>query len=328
MAIEKMPQNFVMRPASMDDIEEVTQLIRLCEIEHSGKAEMTQEDMRTFWQTPGFDVAQDAWVVCTPAAHVIGVGFLMHKQHSQFRSEVDVHPDYTGKGVGTRLSEYIEERARQLAVEADPEARITIAGQVTERHKKAGAFFLEHGFTFIRQSWHMQIKMQEPPPKAIWATGIAVKTMEPGMEYQVYMAEEDAFKDHWGHMPRSYETWAHWSIKREGFDPSLWFLAMDGDEVAGISLCRDEKEQGGWVHVLGVRRQWRRKGLGQALLYHSFAEFYRRGIYEINLGVDAQSLTGATRLYERAGMRAVEIYHTYEKELRAGKELSTQILEL
>ena len=77
---------------------------------------------------------------------------------------------------------------------------------------------------------------------------------------------------------------------------------------------------------LSVRRPWRRKGLGMALLYHSFGEFYRRGTRKVGLDVDSQNLTGATRLYERVGMRVNRQYDSYEKELRPGIELSTQSL--
>lgn len=80
----------------------------------------------------------------------------------------------------------------------------------------------------------------------------------------------------------------------------------------------------GWVDQLGVRRPWRRSGLGLALLHHTFGEFYRRGFTRVALGVDASSLTGATRLYERAGMYVARKYLTLEKELRPGVELGTQ----
>jgi ribosomal protein S18 acetylase RimI-like enzyme len=78
---------------------------------------------------------------------------------------------------------------------------------------------------------------------------------------------------------------------------------------------------------LGVRRPWRKNGLGLALLYHSFSEFYRRGTPIISLGVDAASHTGATRLYQRAGMHVAAEYVSYEKELRPGREISVQSLE-
>jgi ribosomal protein S18 acetylase RimI-like enzyme len=75
----------------------------------------------------------------------------------------------------------------------------------------------------------------------------------------------------------------------------------------------------GWIRSLGVRRRWRRKGLAMALLHHSFGEFYRRGKRSVGLGVDSENPTGATRLYERAGMHIAEVFDLCEKELRAGK---------
>jgi hypothetical protein len=40
------------------------------------------------------------------------------------------------------------------------------------------------------------------------------------------------------------------------------------------------------------------------------------------LTVDAENATGATRLYERAGMHIGQQYATCSKELRAGTELT------
>jgi len=119
-------------------------------------------------------------------------------------------------------------------------------------------------------------------------------------------------------------------MREPDFDPTLWLLAMDGDQIAGISLNAaqaDDDPDVGWVSSLGVLRPYRRKGLGLALLQHSFAEFYRRGKRKVGLGVDAYSLTGATRLYERAGMHVARQFSTFEKELRPGHELSTQSVE-
>jgi ribosomal protein S18 acetylase RimI-like enzyme len=75
----------------------------------------------------------------------------------------------------------------------------------------------------------------------------------------------------------------------------------------------------GWISTLGVRRPWRKMGLGLALIRHSFGEFYKRGTTIIGLGVDASNPTGATRLYQRAGMYVASEFVSYEKELRAGR---------
>ena len=76
-----------------------------------------------------------------------------------------------------------------------------------------------------------------------------------------------------------------------------------------------------------MRREYRQRGLGHAFLQHSFADFYRRGKRKVGLGVDAYNLTGALRLYERAGMHVARVNITFEKELRAGVDLSTQSIE-
>lgn len=112
------------------------------------------------------------------------------------------------------------------------------------------------------------------------------------------------------------DEWRH-AFMSEGFDPALWLLAESDGELAGVSLCKQhegEPDQG-VVRVLGVRSTWRRKRLGRALLLHSFHEFRRRSLRAAILGVDAESLTGANRLYESVGMRVVVQTDVYEEKL-------------
>jgi ribosomal protein S18 acetylase RimI-like enzyme len=118
----------------------------------------------------------------------------------------------------------------------------------------------------------------------------------------------------------SLEEWQHHRFGREDFDPTLWAIAWDGEEIAGFSLNRFRMGIG-WIGTLGVRRPWRKMGLGLALLQHSFGEFYKRSTTTIGLGVDASNPTGATMLYQRAGMYVSSEFLTYEKELRPGRSL-------
>jgi ribosomal protein S18 acetylase RimI-like enzyme len=146
-----------------------------------------------------------------------------------------------------------------------------------------------------------------------------VAPLEPGDERTVYEAMEEAFADHWGFVSFPYDEWRAWMLDREEADPTLWRLVWEGDEVAAAAL-NSVKEGEGWVNVLGVRRPWRRRGLGLALLHESFGEFRRRGLAKAMLGVDSENPTGATRLYERAGMRVERIADTFEKVLREGAD--------
>jgi ribosomal protein S18 acetylase RimI-like enzyme len=129
---------------------------------------------------------------------------------------------------------------------------------------------------------------------------------------------EEAFADHWQHMKRPFEEYAKRTFRRLGHDPGLYWAALEGREIVGAALC-DWKREGdwGWVGVIGVRPAWRRRGIAEALLRTAFAEFLRRGERRVGLGVDAESPTGATRVYERVGMRIFSRAVVYEKELRA-----------
>jgi len=118
----------------------------------------------------------------------------------------------------------------------------------------------------------------------------------------------------------AFEEWSHRKFGKSDFDPTLWMIAWDGDQIAGYSQNRFRMGIG-WIGTLGVRRPWRKMGLGLALLQYSFGEFYKRGTTTIGLGVDASNPTGATRLYQRAGMYVASEFATYEKELRAGRSL-------
>jgi mycothiol synthase len=327
MIKELLPRGFIVRAPTMEDLEAVTQLVNAYEIAVEGTSETTLDDIRTGWQMPDFHLDTDAWVVLSPEGEYVGSVDVGHRQHVKIYEYGCVHPDYWGRGIGSYLLQVAEDRALQHIPEAAPDARVSLGTSVNSKDVTAKRLLEDHGFQLVRHFWRMGIEMRETPPAAQWVEGISIQTMAPGMERAVFEADEEAFLDHWGHIPSTFDEWQHWTVKRESFDPSLVFLAMDGDQIAGFALCANEKELGGWVHVLGVRRPWRRKGLGLALLHHAFAEFYYRGIHNVYLGVDAQSLTGATRLYERAGMHVVKEFQRYEKELRAGEELSTQFVE-
>jgi ribosomal protein S18 acetylase RimI-like enzyme len=105
-------------------------------------------------------------------------------------------------------------------------------------------------------------------------------------------------------------------MDREPFDPSLWFLACDGNEVAGAALnLYDKESHTAWIDHLSVRRAWRNQGIGKALLLHSLGAFYRKYIHHVKLSVDSKSLTNAPPLYASVGMKTIQQYHIYRKEI-------------
>lgn len=326
--MERLPEGFTARPATLDDVAAITALIAACEVADYGKSEITQDTMRQVWTMPDFHPEHDLLVVLAPDGCVVGEAIMEQQEYARIYLDSVVHPEYRGLGIGSYLTHWGEQIAQEWLPKAAPDVRVTLTASAHSVNASAKQLLEERGYQLARHFWRMGIELQEPPLTPQWPEGIEVRTMAPGQERAVFAADQDIFQDHWGFMPVKYENWAHWSIEREQFDPTLWFLAMDGAAIAAISLCGLEETSGGWVHDLGVRRPWRRKGLALAMLLHGFGEFYKRGQKDVYLNVDAQSLTGATKLYERAGMHVVRQFDRYEKELRAGRELSTLSVEV
>lgn len=326
MRTDNLPQGLLLRPATMADLEAVYELIAACEIADYGEPEITLEDIRSEWQSPNINVETDTWVVTTPAERMVGYAETFQLQHARIFGWMNVLPEYIGQGVGDALLQRIEARAQEHIPLAESDLRVTLNTGAASVNTAARQLFEQSGYQLVRHFWRMEIEMNEPPQQPEWAEGITVRPMRPGEEHAVYEVDEESFQDHWGHMSIPFEEWEHWSVKRDSFDPNLWFVAFEGDKPVGISLCKQAQDGMGWVNTLGVLRPWRRKGVGMALLLHSFNEFYRRGWRKAGLGVDASSLTGATRLYERAGMHVARQYDSYQKELRPGREPSTQTI--
>jgi mycothiol synthase len=299
--------NMELRSPRLDELASLTDLINRDSDELYGEREESVESMRMWLTGPKLDPETDIRV-----ATVDG----------EFRGYVDVDPDpepiywvdlrvplSEPDDVRVALLDWVEGRARERGGEV-------LRVHAASRDEPIKRLLEDRGSRVIRHFYRMRIELDREPSEPHWLEGVTLRTATPDDAETVYAAHQESFEDHWEHTQMPFEEWQHW-LMREGFDPTLWFVLEDGGEVAAVELCREhEGEPGlGWVSVLGVRKQWRRRGLGRALLLHAFHEFRRRGFHAAALGVDAESLTGANRLYESAGMRVVRQSDVYEKAL-------------
>jgi mycothiol synthase len=308
-----------------EDLAAIAEMIVACDMQDCGKADSSLDALQQEWRDAYFHPQTDAWVAIAEGRPV---GYaILHPRPARLRFYGRVHPDYRGQGLGSYLLEQVEKRAQDFVHLAGPDERVFLHTWCHGSCPSAQALLEARAYRCVRHTWAMGITMEQPPAEPQWPAGIVLRPFVPERDGRaVFEAKEEAFRDHWGYLPGDFEAWYQQNAApREGFDPSLWFIAMDGEEIAGIALCGYFVGEGE-VEILGVRRPWRRTGLGLALLHHAFGEFYRRGQHKVGLGVDSESLTGATRLYERAGMSVELTYDNYEKDLRAGKDSSTRYL--
>jgi len=311
-----------LRAVQWADLEPVAQLILdVCIHDGDPTVATSPNELKNDWSTPGFNLETDAWVVTTSDGRVVGYEEIFNEYaHAYLRGDGYVHPDFKGKGIGTTMLRALEERARKEIELTEPEHRVFVRN-ATDIGDTVGCEMHEaEGYKPVRYTWRMETKLEEAPPAPVWPESIELRPFDlEEHDYQVYRAHQETFRDHWGSVPRSYEFWQHHMTEEDAFDPSMWYIAWDDDEIAGYALCR-YRNGNAWVGTLGVRRPWRKRGLALALLYHSFGEFYKRGDRFIMLGVDSQNPNGATRLYQKAGMYAASEFVFYEKELRPGRE--------
>jgi mycothiol synthase len=294
------PDGFTVRGGTLEDADAVAELILAVEPVEP----ITGAEVRDWWR--GQEIERDTRLVHAPDGRLAASGDVSERADAA-SVENYVHPDFHGRGLGAYLVAWGEERARELGFAKVRNAVLSTDGP-------AGALLSSRGYRTVRHYYVMKIEVGDDLPEPEWPPGLDLRTFSPGEEHELYEADREAFAEDWGRPDRSFEVWWAKFGEAEKFDPSLTFLAWDRDRLAGYSICT-LAFGGGLVNLLGVRPAWRKRGLGLALLRHSFRELRARGVDSVSLGVDASNATGATRLYERAGMRVLFQTDVYEKEL-------------
>jgi mycothiol synthase len=284
----RLPDGVEARPAQAGELEAVVDLCVRSDVADLGMPDTEPDDIRSLWRRPGYDLERNSVLVLAGGRPVAygdvfeGEGFGL------------VDPDWRGRGIGSWLFRRIEELA------GDGSALEVSAPAVDEAFRELveGA-----GYRRGRSNWLMRLDMDEPPPPPVWPDGVGVRAFDRAADAgAVHRLVEDAFADIGNQPPRSYEFWEQVYLERTDFDPALWFLAVEAGELVGVNITQSGP-LGGYVAQLAVRHDQRGRGLGLALLRHGFGELYRRGVRQVYLYVDSDNRTGATRLYERAGMR-------------------------
>lgn len=253
------------------------------------------DSVRRLWESPAFDLELDARLEASACAVVVDLG------------NGSAWIDLRGRPSPAML-DWAEARARERS------PRVLSGGWSS--NERLLRDLERRGFEPIRYSQRMEIDLAEPPASPVWPEGIEVRTFRVGDERVFHAVQHEAFEDSWEPTNTPFEEWEHWYLgSSPRFAPDLWFLALAGDEPAGLAICHPKlgDPELGWVGELGVRRPWRRRGLGKALLLEAFAGFRSRGLRRAALSVDAESPTGANRLYEQVGMRIAARFDIYEK---------------
>lgn len=299
-----LPDGYTIRPATPGDAEPVNELIRAAELAVRGRTQMTVQDVRSWWRL--VELPTDSWLIDEGGTLAAAAMLIAHGDVPDLWAVVS--PTHVGRGLGSALVATGEARALERGAGA------LRAGAYAE-DARAGELLSARGYRDVRHYFTMVIRLDEAPPRPEWPPGIDVEPFRVDQARAFHAAHQDAFADEWGFVPMEFDEWYRLRVEDEDGDTGLWFLVRDGEEVVAVVRNDPHRYGGGWVGAIGVRAPWRRRGIGLALLMHSFGAFYARGTKEVRLGVDTQNSTGATRLYERAGMSVEQEDVVYERAL-------------
>jgi mycothiol synthase len=334
-----LPPGFRARPVDPErDFDQILDLCRAASIAEYGSPDIDERMIRGALQLPGLEVERDSLLVLDNEGRAGGTG-VYHDggtQHIAPYFFVRIQPELAAGQLPDALLDWGAERAAGNVHLAPDGARVALHTDTAAVNADIVAALERNGWHRERVDWTMEIDLSAVTrlPEPQWPEGITVRTADPDNVERdarlLHETEKESFSDHYGYTPAPFAEWWHFRSQFNEPEPELWILAMDGDEVAGMALCasrRAGQPDLGWVSSLGVRRPWRRRGLALAILLHAFGLLAARGKTRVGLGVDSQSLTGATRLYEKAGMHVVRELYEYECVIRDGKDLRTTALD-
>ena len=289
------------RPATRTDLTALVELWARFDLATRGAVEVDEAELRWDWDVPGFDMSTSTRVL-EDAGTLVGYAVLDDSGSADSVAD----PERAGEGLEERLLDWLAARGRET--QGRELHHYWAADDAAGRDR-----FAARGWRPARTYWRMRRELDGPSPEPVWPAGVTVRGFDLERDaHAAHQVVEDAFADVGDDRPRKdFAAWAAGMLDPERFDAELYLVVEQGGEVVAACLAQRMGDLA-FIRQLAVQREHRGSGLGLALLHESFRRHAARGFPASVLGVDAANATGATRLYERAGMRVVEEFTRWD----------------
>ena len=323
-----MAEEIVLRNYRPGDLEPLVALINESDEYDQLERATTLEEMEHEMNWPNYQPETDCFL-----AHKNG--WLVGYADFFFRRGVDgadsvfytwgvVHPRWRRLGVGRELMEALYRRASERMAEVE-EGPVYFQSSTRDVEEDRKALFESLEMAPVRYFVNMVRPINNGLPPVEMPDGFRLRPFDPARDLEtVWRVDVESFRDHWGSTGFPLEEFEHW-IEQPHFRPELWLLAEEEatGRVAGIGLNKIDPDwiaqtgrQEGYVNTLGVLREYRKRGLGTALLAESLRVLRQAGMEAAHLGADAENLTGAVRLYERLDFQVRKTSVAYRRTMR------------
>jgi mycothiol synthase len=293
-----------------DDLPAVVDVMNAYSRALGSTGERTIEQVESIWRTPYNHPDRDCFVAVDAGGRITGYS-IADILDDPFRAIGVYTVPPPNVEAGRALIDAAQEHFLRMAGDRAP---LIMEWHMSDKDADGIALLEAEGYQNVRTFYTMRILLDEPIDAPPLPHGFTRRPFTPDQVEALYAAKTEIFRDHWGQGDMSLSEWQA-DIAQPGFDPTLWWVVLCGDDIAGMLLSQAHGPEAAWVGILGVKRAYRGRGLAHALLRQCFAEYQRRGWKRVSLGVDSDSLTNAVAVYQRAGM------HIYTRQLYFHKAL-------
>jgi GNAT superfamily N-acetyltransferase len=328
---------FTLRPYLPDDAQRVVDVVNAAVFQTMGVRGAVLDNAGNVQLSRWYVPVTSEQVVVTDVHNTLA-GFAYHATSPPYIVSAvggAVHPSCWGQGVGAMLVAWAERRAHESARRAPAGVKTILEASLLEAEQEAIQLFTQCGFSRMREWVHLVVELDAPPPPPALPDHWVLREMDLDQDWEIVgPAMDDAYADHWGaitlspadSLPAGEQAPVSDAVGDESYSnsPGLCFIVLAGDSVAGGILCNGklvERQDTGRVGSLFVRPRYRRQGVGRALMLAAFGAFWQRGLRRIITDTDANSFTGAPKLYMSLGMQPYRREYTYEKVIRPGREV-------
>jgi GNAT superfamily N-acetyltransferase len=294
-----LPEGLIARPLTDADLDATVAMANSCELRDTGELMLERADLLADAGGDGFDPRAD-WVGVFEDDRIVGWAMIVQRR----RASVDVHPDFRGRGVGTWLRRWTEDRARAVGSDG-------VGQTIDDRRSEVITLLTIAEYAPTGTSWILRMDHEDRPQPSEPPDGIQLRAFLPDDEDDVLAMFERAFSEWAGRQPTPLDSWRSMVTQREGFESEDLVLAVADRRIVGGAFLIDADEI--WVDKLAVDRAFRHRGIARALLQTAFVRSFDRGYAWTSLSTD--STTGALSLYERIGMRIHRSFTQYGLDL-------------
>jgi ribosomal protein S18 acetylase RimI-like enzyme len=303
---------------------------RMNEIANAGRMAMgiafytTVEQLQRFYERmEGSDLTRDLFLAELDGrlAGYIRVGWRDEPADRLYEPIVLLDPEVATEAAFEAMVDVAERRMAEVVAGHPPGPKVA---RTSAPAVFGDAALRSRGYAPVRHFYTMVRPTLDDLPDAPMPAGLEIRDVRREDMEQIFRAEVESFRDHWGFSEPGERERDEFFDDPVQSDTSLWRVAWDGPEVAGMVRSYIHHEQNarlgvkrGWVEHISVGRPWRRRGLARALIAASFPLLRERGMTEGALGVDSQNESGALRVYERCGFVVVNRSTEYSRTIEA-----------